>query len=303
MGAHAVLVPVLGFGLGMTLQGLIMLRGRLRRGDGWRAAGVLGVGLVGMVPGKHEHEYLLMHHVLYAFLLASVMFAFLFRDRLLRRIGGRLLLAWNILLVYVALARGWTSPVQLVLLLAPTAPTVLNAFTDIDRHFGWKVFFHAWFSTILVVLAIVGLDTGPIGVFLNTLGGGAPEVALPPLQMIAGGAAFLYIVANAWFVLALAPIPLKKGQRWSERMDEIRRHMELLARGYVWERDDVARSLLVLVGLPLALFGIAWWGVGDPGAAVPVAIALMPWVTGPEAADEPPPEPKQGPARKRRRRR
>lgn len=295
------LVAVLSFGLGMVLQALLMLRGDFRRGDAWRAVGAIAFGLVGMFPGKHEHEYRLMEHVFFALLFAGGMFAFLFRDRLLRRIGGRLLLAWNIVLVYVVLAGGWGSPTQLLLLLVPTVPTVVNAFTDMDQVFAWKVFFHTWFSTILVVVTIVGLDTGALGVFSQERG--AAAVTRPPLEMIAGGAAFLYIVANAWFVLALVPIPTSRSQRWSERAGEIRRHMELLARGYVWEEDDVVRSLSVLVGLPLLLFGIARWGARDSRAMIPFAIALMPWIAGGEAADAPPPGPKKGPAQARPRRR
>jgi len=44
-------------------------------------------------------------------------------------------------------------------------PTVINAFTDIDRSFGWKVFLPSVFSTILVVIAINGFDAGLFAVF------------------------------------------------------------------------------------------------------------------------------------------
>ena len=257
----------------MVMQALFMLGGRFRRGDWGRAAGAVASWLIGLVPGKHEQEYHLLLHVFYGMLVAGATFTYLFRDRLLTRIGGRMLLAWNLLLVYIAVHSGWDSPLQFLLLLLPTVPTVVNAFTDIDRNFGWKVFYQAWFSTILVVIAIHGFDAGLLGVF-EAEGGVAPALRTP-FEMIAGGAAFLYIVANAWFVLALVPIPLARGQSWGSRMKEVRAHMDLLARGYVWEPDDPLRSLAVLVGLPVALVAISYAGA-NVHAVVPFAIAMMP---------------------------
>ena len=266
---------VLCFGLGMALQAAVMLRGSFRRGDQGRAGMALLVGLAGMIPGRREHHYDLAMHVFLSLMVVAVAFAYGFRDRLLIRIGGRLLLAWNLLLIFVALRAGWTSWPALSLLAIPTVPTVVNAFTDIDRAFGWKVFFHAWFSTILVVMAIAGFDAGPLGMFFH----GPASVARPPLEIIASGAASLYIVTNAWFVLALTPVA-GRHQPWRERLEEIRRHSQLLASGYVWEKDDPLRSLAVLVGLPLLLWVAARWATGSIGAIVSLAIAVMPLLAG-----------------------
>jgi hypothetical protein len=62
--------------------------------------------------------------------------------------------------------------------------------------------------------------------------------ARPPLEMFMSGAAYLYILTNAWFVLALWPTPIARGPSWGARMEQVRRHMDLLAHGYVWERND-----------------------------------------------------------------
>jgi hypothetical protein len=294
-----VLVAVSCFALGMVLQALLMLGGRFRRGDWGRAAGALASWFLGLIPGKHEYKYYLLLHVFYGLLVVAFVFTYLFRDRLLTRIGGRILLAWNLVLVYVAVDGGWDSPLELLLLLLPTVPTVVNAFTDIDRNFGWKVFFQAWFSTILVVIAINGFDAGLLGVF-GAERGVAPALRSPH-EMIAGGAAFLYIVANAWFVLALVPIPLARGQSWDSRMKEVRAHMDLLARGYVWEPDDPLRSLAVLVGLPVALFAVSCAGA-NVRAVVPFAIALMPLAAGRVEPEPLMPDAESKPERAKRRR-
>ena len=272
------LIGILSFGLGIALQALLMLRASFRSGDAMRVAGVLLISLLGMVPGKHEYTYKPLWHVFLVFTIFGGAFAFAFRERLLVHVGGRILLAWNIVLVYVALQAGWASTRWESLLLVPTILTVINAFTDIDRPFGWKVFFYAWFSTILVVVAISGLNTGPMAIFFQE---SAPAVPRPPLEMLLLGAAYLYIVTNAWFVLALWPTPLSRSQSWRERKEEIRRHMNLLARGYVWEKDDPWRSLAVLIGLPLILFAVSRWGSASTHGIVALAIALMPLLAGP----------------------
>ena len=280
MITHPVLLGILSFGLGIALQASLMLRGSFRPGDAKRVGVVLLISLFGMVPGKHEHPYEPLWHVFLVFTIFGGAFAFAFRERLLVHVGGRILLAWNIVLVYVVLQAGWVSQRWVSLLVVPTIMTVFNAFTDIDRVFGWKVFFYAWFSTILVVIAISGLNTGPLAMFFEQ-GAAVPR---PPLEMFLTGAAYLYIVTNAWFVLALWPTPLSRSQSWRDRGEEIRRHMALLAQGYVWERDDPWRSLAVLIGLPLILFGVWRWGFASTHGIVALAIALMPLLAGPPPA-------------------
>ena len=299
MIANPVLVAISCFALGMGLQALLMIGGRFRRGDRGRAAGALASWLLGLIPGKHEQGYHVLLHVFYGLLVVAFAFIYLFRDRLLPRVGGRMLLAWNLLLVYVAVQGGWNSPLQIILLLLPTVPTVVNAFTDIDRNFGWKVFFQAWFSTILVVITIHGFDAGLFRVF--EAGDGVAPALRSPLEMIAGGAAFLYILANAWFVLALVPIPLARGQSWASRMKQVRAHMDLLARGYVWEPDDPLRSLAVLVGLPVALIAASYAGA-NVRAVVPFAIAMMPLAAGRVEPEPLVPDAESEPERAKRRR-
>jgi hypothetical protein len=284
MNTHSLGVAVACFALGMALQALLMLRGRFRPGDGKQALIVIGISLVALLPHRRERHYSPVEHWFMVCVVAAVTFAAFFRKRLLPRIGGRILLAWNILLVFVVLRAGWMSPFLLVPLGIVTAFTVVNAFTDIDQDFRAKVFFHAWFSTILVVLAFRGMNMGPLRDFFA----GEPTVVKwSPVELILTGGALLYIVTNAFFVAALIPVA-GRGQKWAERQEQIRQHMELLASGYVWEKDDPVRSLAVIVVLPLVLFAIARWGRVNDGLLVSAAIAMMPTLAGrvPDAPEE-----------------
>ena len=284
MDTHSLAVTILCFALGMVLQAWLMLGGRYRSGDGGTLALVIVMSLGALLPFRRESQYVPAEHWFSVCVMGAILFVAFFRERLLPRIGGRILLAWNILLVFIVLRAGWTSPFLLVPLGIVSTLTVVNAFSDIDRRFGWKVFFHAWFTTILVVFAVVGMDFGPLGEMLT----GSPVLMKrSPLEMMLTGAAIMYLVTNAFFVVALIPLP-GKGQKWKERVEEIRRHMELLARGYVWEKDDPLRSLAVLVALPLLLFATARWGVGIDHVIVQAVIAMMPAFTGrvPDAPEE-----------------
>lgn len=292
MNAHPLAATILCLALGMVLQACLMLRARFRSGDAGTVALLVGISLFALLPFQRDLTYRPVQHWFAVCLTAAVLFAGFFRARLLPRIGGRVLLAWNILFVFVALRAGVTSPILLVPLAIVSTLTVVNAFSDIDRGFGWKVFFHAWFTIMLVVLALRGMDSGPLG----ELFAGDPAVTQRSLvEMALTGAFTLYLVTNAFFVVALIPIKGRR-QSWKDRMEEIRRHAELLASGYVWEKDDPVRSLAVLIVLPLLLFATARWGVGDERVIVSVAIALMPALTGqvPEAPED---SPARGPRR------
>lgn len=271
---HAVLGP-LAFALGAGLQAAQAVLLRPRPGDVGRVAIALAVGLLGFVPGRNEHDYAPQLHFYLAVAAFALGIAWQFRERLIPRIGARLLLAWSLL----ALAALWSleghAGAWMLLGLLGAAVAVTNAFTDLDRTFGWQVFLFAGYVATLVLLAALewhvtswsGIES--FAAALNTRS---------VVGNVFAGAAFFYVAANAWFVLALVPVPLRKGQSFGERLDQVRRHMDLLAWGYVWEPEHRMRSVAVLVLLPLVLVANAWRQVVDPSRLVVAVIALMPLV-------------------------
>lgn len=279
---HTVIGP-LAIALGAGLQAAQAVLRRPRPGDGRRLAIALGVSLLGFVPARvkagsteyGEPGYSRQLHLYLVVAAFAMGIAWQFRERIVPRIGARLLLAWSLLTLSALWSlEGHAGPWLLVALLG-TAVAVANAFTDLDRTFGWQVFLFAWYCASLVLLVVVEWHA-------TSWTGLSGFVAALNTRTIAGnffaGAALFYVAANAWFVLALVPVPLFKGQSFDDRWSQIRRHMDLLAWGYVWEPEHRMRSVAVLVALPLALIANAYWQVVDPSRLVVAAIALMPLV-------------------------
>ena len=278
---HATVGP-LAFALGVALQAMRALFGRPRPGDGKRLAIAGAIGLLGFVPGRHESHYSALAHFYAALFAFGMGFAWKFRERLLARIGARILLAWNLLTLAALWSLDGHGGAFTLVLLLPTALTVTAAFTDIDRDFNTQVLLHVWYSVMLIVIAAVEWHVTSwrdLAAFAEAFG------ARSIVGNVFAGAAFLYVAVNAWFVLALIPVPLRKGQPWIERIEEVQRHMKLLAWGYVWAQEDPWRSLAVLVVLPLALIANARWQFLDPSHAIVAGIALMPLVTSPDGPE------------------
>ena len=128
-----------------------------------------------------------------------------------------------------------------------------------DKRFGWQVFFYAWFSAMVAILGIfqfafknlkILFMRGELGSWL-----GLNEVpSVSSIEVILTGAAFLYLVSSLWYVLALIPIPLHKRQTHAQRMIQVREHMQLLAYGYIWQKDDVIGNFFCVIVFPVLLF-------------------------------------------------
>ena len=271
---HAVLGP-LAFAVGVALPAAQAVLRRPRPGDVRRAAIALAVALLGLVPGRHERPYSAQPHFYLVVAAFAMGIAWQFRERLIPRIGARLLLAWSLL----ALAALWSldghAGAWMLLALLGTAVAVTNAFTDLDRTFVWQVLLFAGYVATLALLVVLEWH-------VTSWTGIEDFAAALNTRSVVGnlfaGAASLYVAANVWFVLALVPFPLFRGQSFDERLAQVRRHLELLASGDVWEPGHRMRSAAVLVLLPLVLVANAWRQVIDPSRLVVAIIALLPLV-------------------------
>ncbi len=250
-----------------------MLSGKWQAGDFKKAVLALSFGLLGMLPGKNEHDYDIRLHILFSFIVAAFSFTMAFASRLISHIGARTLLVVNAIVLLVVFDRFGYSEIVLYVLLVPTLFTVLNGFTNFDRHFGVQVFFYLWFCTMLVIIGVIQFALGDM---LTIMGWGGSASLPSLLSTFFMGGALMYILSNAWFVLYMVPIT-QKHQSLADRMANIRKHMQLLAFGYIWQQDDIVGNVVTTVVFPIVLITNHIYGFIDTNTLIFVALSLIPF--------------------------
>jgi hypothetical protein len=249
MSEHLVLV--LWFGSGIALQALFLIRGDWNWG---KLALCVAFGALGMVPGKHEHEYQPFLHVLFSMGLFAFMFALSFKNDLLPVISEKVLLSYSLIFwfaffSYFYKGTAWSNALAALLLL-PTAATVFIAVQRPVLSFVWKLSLYTWFLCVVVSLGLFQFPFQHLSIFLS------PQKSpwLNPLDCIVAGMAFLYLAVNMAYLFELIPIP-GKNQSWAERMEEWHKLTGLMTQRF--EDEPLHRlGMLLIVGQGVALLVI-----------------------------------------------
>jgi hypothetical protein len=249
MNEHLALV--LWFGSGVALQALLLIRGDWNWG---RLAFCVAFGALGMVPGKHEHQYQPFLHVLFSMGLFAFMFALRFKDDLLPVVSEKVLLSYSLIFwfaffSYFYKGTAWSNALAALLLL-PTAATVFIAVQRPALNFVWKLSLYTWFLCVVVSLGLFQFPFQHLSIFLS------PEKSpwLNPLDCIVAGMAFLYLAVNMAYLFELIPIR-GKNQSWADRMEEWHKLTGLMTQRF--DDEPMHRlGLLFIVGEGIALLVI-----------------------------------------------
>jgi hypothetical protein len=241
-------VLITAFGCGVALQALLLMRGDWSWG---KLGGCVAVGLFGLFPGKHEHVYQPLFHVLMVFSLFSVVFAFMFKEDILPIISEAVLLWYTVVFWYAFIAyspAGKPPPTALVVLLfVPTSVTLYLAVVKTQLGFALKLGLYTWFLTIIVCLGLLQFPFSQLKLFFEHHQ--VPWVT--PFESVTAGMAFLFLLANAAYVYYLIPIP-GRGQSLADRMKEWHEFTDLLT-----QRFDDAQVTLVQAVIALGVGGTA----------------------------------------------
>jgi len=92
------------------------------------------------------------------------------------------------------------------------------------------------------------------------------------------GSAFFYIVFNAWYVIALMPIKASS-QTFADRIEEIKKHMQLLAYGYVWQGSGYLANFLIMLAMPICVLANLRYKFANEHILIALILALMPFVS------------------------
>jgi hypothetical protein len=258
------------FGLGVALQAMLLIRGDW---NWWKLAGCVALGMLGMLPGKHERVYQPLFHVLMVFSGFSVMFAFMFREDILPLISEAILLSYTLVFWFAFLLYFYDGSALhtalLALLLVPTAATLFVAFRKTQLGFIFKLVLYTWFLIIVVCLGLFQFPYSQLKLFF--VDHQVPWVT--PVESATAGMAFLFLLANATYVFYLIPIPAKN-ESWAERMKNWHAFTDLLTQRFADTRVTLVQSFMVLgvEGAALLLNAIYRWF--PPGLVINVAIVI-----------------------------
>lgn len=264
------------FYAGILSQAIFLLMGQFEPKDFLKLGGCCLGSLIGLIPGKHEHNYHLNGHLFAIACAFAIGYALCFKEKILERINKEILMVWTLVGLYIAVRTPlvMSHPQVFLTLLALGLLPIINAFAGFDARYGWKVYFYIWFLCVLVGIAASKFAFSTVASVFDFSHGTAE---ITGLQMFIIGMSFLYLAVNLWYVIELIPLP-GKHQSLSERLEEVEEDMEILADDYDDEQVRWWKSALLLaisVSLLAANYFVNF--VSDE-TLIPILIVILPVV-------------------------
>jgi hypothetical protein len=261
-------ILIVAFGVGVALQAVLLMRGDW---DWMKLGGCLLFALCGLLPGKHEHVYHPLFHVLMIFSMFSLMFALSFLKDILQVVDAAVVLSYTLVFWFAFYAYFGASEHRELVLLAvlPSVATLIMAVRRGPTGFVSKLMLYSWFLVVIVSLGSMQFPFSQLKIFFEDEQ--LPWVA--PLESFVAGMAFLFLLVNATYVFQLVPIP-GRSQSWASRMREWHVFTNELTQRVGDSQVSRARAILVLVGegATLLLNGMYHWF--SPGLMINMAIVI-----------------------------
>jgi len=264
------------FYAGIFAQAVFLLIGQVEPKDFLKLGGCCLGSLLGLLPGKHETIYHLNTHLFLIACVFAVGYAFCFKKRILERINKEILMVWTLIGIYIALRTPLVMlypPVFLALLGLGLLP-IINAFAGFDARYGWKVYFYIWFLCVLVGIAASKFAFSTVANVFE-FNHGTEEITA--LQMFVIGMSFLYLAVNLWYVVELIPLP-GKHQSFSERMEQVKEDLEILAEDYDDGQVRWWKTVLLLAVAVTVLAANYFVNYVSDETLIPLLIVLLPVV-------------------------
>lgn len=237
------------FGLGIICQLGIFLRDISFRENSTKIGLSVGIALLGgMSPGKREHDYNLVFHILFSFLFLVVNLAIAFRKTILPTISEQTLLQLVIVFWYFLATRlgissiihHWSHPIYIVLFI-PTAATLVVAFTPTILSSAAQLLLYVWYLIIIVIMTafhfkfrqLFNLTSSPLLEDVNAF------------ECFTSGIVFTYLVSNSFYLLNLIPLP-GKHESFANRWKDVCAFASLLIEKYADDQLKVWEACLIL---------------------------------------------------------
>ena len=243
------------FLIGVVAQALLSMPGM---------GNILGglMGLVGMMPGKHESRYdLSFHIVVTAIMFAAGVISTSYRD-IMPRLNELLLLSftmtfWYVMLTCFATSAPWRQYVMYAMLI-PTAGVVYIAFIKTQLGFAGKLFFYAWF--LLMTLAIALLQFPQVYMLFAVTDSALSREDI--WLCVFSGMAFFYVLVNLTCIYEIIPYRSSDKQQRRSEMNEL---SSMLAEQYntapppLWQTVGMLLAQCAVIYLNIVLHLVADW--------------------------------------------
>ena len=281
---------------GMLLQLTYMIL-PLQRGDWARYLGSAALPLFMIGKADHDHVTIGVVEGLLLCGMFTLMFALLFQERLLPRLGEGVILMWTTVLLCMVVELGdWQSGATALkttvshLTLGVGFTVIVLLVVQRVLPYALKLAVYAWFLLVVVVMGVLQFRSSD---FSLMIAGGTNE--LDYRFALIDGVSGAYVGVHAAFLYELLPIP-GKGERWSDFKTRWRGYLDQVVSRIDDQQLNTPVALAIVLGIALLAYvnhGIGWMPDRTLASlvlfALPIvwqaaSICLMRWRSGDQSA-------------------
>lgn len=236
------------FGSGIILQILLFVNYDWSLEKAKRLLKSAGIGLLGILPGKHESHYVhnIYFHVCFCFVIFAVSVIAFYKKEILPAVTECSLLSYSLIFWFDFLRifnpeSGFDRTIFLVALI-PSLFTLVVAFTVRTWSFKVNLFCYVWFLFLIFGIYVIQVSFGELAFIFN------PENVKPTYlpHLFLTGMSFTYLTASCFYLYILVPIQ-GKNQTREQRMKIWRADAQMMAGRFVDYRMTALQALFILL--------------------------------------------------------
>ena len=223
---------IISFYLGITVEAVFLLANRFEKDDLKKVLICLLMSPAGFIPGKQEYSYDIRYHLFVVAMVFCFVYAVMFKKKILTVINKEIILAWNLIFLYVYFQQSfssWQILTNLVLILSVLA--IINAFGNFDKYYFWRAYFYIWFLLLIIGVTAMHFSFGQINSFFSSEKNDFTALA----GIFFSGITFLYLAVNVWYIWELIPLP-GKHENLKHRITEVKKDINTLVQDYQGEK-------------------------------------------------------------------
>ncbi len=205
----------------------------------------LAVGLlVFILPSKHEQGYDIFIHSFMALISMGILLSLNLKESLSPRINEQTIFIWVLILAYLFIVNQ-VSFILWILFLPIGFLSILNLYTNWDRHIVVRVILYAMFLALIIGVYFIHFHFSDLGFIFNKAS------SLTIIDSLAIGMFMGYIIPYFAFLSRLWPFP-GKHQTWKSHREELKDTTKDFARYFDPNKNFPLKN--TIIGLFIIIF-------------------------------------------------